>query len=283
MCVLRIAAIVMILLSPSSAVALGSIEDNDIFFEYTFFFEGEGGTTSEADFTGGGTSNDQITGTWWFYRVSGVPEDGFLAPSSEAYSGNVANLGWTDVGSLGLFDAELTVVVFDAGSGGNLFQQLQITNTSLSQALTIDVFHYIDLDLMGSGNDDTTVLDSAIGDIQMTVTDGSPSSEAILIGYGADSYQVTTYSDLLDQLTDNTTDDLDNTGLPLNDQDFTGGFQWSSVTIAAGESETFLTQLAANASLLPPGAIPEPSTAALVGLGLIALGSMRRRASRTHE
>jgi hypothetical protein len=278
---LRIAAILTILLIPGSAIAVGSIQDNDIVFEYISFYDGDGGTSTRAEFLGAGTANDQIYHAWWFYRVGVVPEDGLLAPTSEAYGGRSANLGWTDVGALGLFDAELTVVVFDTGSGGNLFQQLEITNTSLTQGLTIDVFHYIDFDLMGSGNNDSTALDFAAGDIQMTITDGSSSNEAIVIAYGADAYQVTTYSALLDQLTDNSTDDLDNTGLPQIAQDFTGGFQWSSVTIAAGESQTFLTQLAGDSALLPPGAIPEPDAGVLLGLGLVALGVMRRRASRS--
>ncbi len=76
--------------------------------------------------------------------------------------------------------------------------------------------------------------------------------------------------DLTDNPTDNHVDKIDNTGLPFGPDDFAGGFQWSA-TVAAGSTETFLTQFARNVPLLPRGAtaVPEPNSAILSGLGLI--------------
>ena len=91
---------------------------------------------------------------------------------------------------------------------------------------------------------------------------------------------MTTYAQLLQDLTDTGVDNLANTGLPLNNRDVTVGFQWS-VTIAAGSSRDFMTEFGSNAPLLDPTvtAIPEPGTAILMGLGLLMLAIPPRAAS----
>ena len=59
------------------------------------------------------------------------------------------------------------------------------------------------------------------------------------------------------------------------------GFQWS-VTIAAGGYRDFMTQFGSNAPLLDPSVtvVPEPGTAILMGLGLLALAIPPRGAAR---
>lgn len=270
----------LIALAPSSALAIGSISDGDVTFDYTSFAQGAG-NTSNVNFTGAGTS-DMAFESWWFFRVQGeTSETAFGAtPDSEDYIGSVSRLEYDDPGGEGLFSAFLEAEVIDTGvNSGNLFQNLRIRNNSASD-LTIDIFHYSDFDLAGTFGNDTAVLTSGVGDLRIDVSDGSLSETASFIGYGADAFEVGTYSTLLQELTDGTQTNLDGSGLPFASGDFTGAFQWSSVVIGAGEVADFLTQFGSNAPLLAPEVtvIPEPSSALLVGLGLAALSLRTRRA-----
>lgn len=269
----------LIALVPSSASALGSITDGGVSFAYTSFAQGAG-NTSNVDFTGAGT-NDMAFESWWFFRVQGqTSETAFGTPDFEDYSGSVSRLEFDDPGGAGLFSAILKAEVIDTGANtGNLFQNLRIRNNSASD-LTIDIFHYSDFDLAGTFGNDSAVLTSGSGDIQIDVSDGSLAETASFVGYGADAFEVGTYSTLLQRLTNGTLTNLGNSGLPFATGDFTGAFQWSSVVIGAGEVDDFLTQFGSNAPLLDPEitVIPEPSSALLVGLGLAALSLRSRRA-----
>ena len=274
----RILALVIMaaLLCPLSASAIGTITDGDVTFGYTNDFNTSRGNTVDTQFVGA-AAGDLTWESWWFFRVSGDGrETAFGTPDLENYSGSVGQIDWIDPGGSGLFSASLAFEVIDTGLDmGNLFQNLSVTNTS-GASLTIDIFHYSDLDLAGTFNGDSAILATNPDGIEIGVSDGA--DYAPLIGYGATAYQVTAWRTLLRDLTDNNVDNFDNTGLPFASDDFTGGFQWST-TVAAGSTETFLTQFASNAPLLPRGAsvIPEPSSAVLSGLGLIWLGLRARR------
>ena len=266
--------------APGSALAIGSITSGDVTFAYTSFAQGNTNTTN-ADFTGAGPS-DQLYETWWFFRVLGDgPETAFSAPDAEDYSlGDYATLGWTDVARRGLFDATLNVAVIDPGIGGNLFQEMNITALS---NLTIEIFHYADFDVAGSAGADSATLTAVGADIEIGISDGA-GTVVPFIGYGAGAYKVTDWANggggrsLLRDLTDNGTDDLNDSGLPFTAGDFTGGFQWT-LNLVAGQTATLLTQFGTDAPLLPPTAmpVPEPETALLMGLGLLGLGFQGRR------
>lgn len=273
------------LLAPGAAWAIGSITDGGVTFAYTNFGQGNNDTTN-ADFTGAGPG-DQVFESWWFFRVSGdTRETAFAAPEAEDYSlGNYATLDWSDVAGRGLFSAQLNVAVIDPGTGGNLFQEMNVTATT---NITLEIFHYSDFDVAGSFGGDSASLASAGPDIQIDVTDGGGTTVPF-VGYGADAYKVTHYGNgapraLLRDLTDNGTDDLNGAGLPFGPDDFTGGFQWS-LTLLAGETATLLTQWGTDAPLLPPTAMPtpEPGTGLLLGLGLAGLAAQGSRAGRARR
>ncbi len=259
-----------IAMSPSSASAIGSVTAGDVTFAYTNNFTTTTNNTVDVDFTGAGTG-DMAFESWWFYRVSGgTRESAFGNPDIELYDGSVGRLTWNDPAASGLFSAALSFEVFDTGvDRGNLFQNLRISNTSGSD-LSIDIFHYSDLDLGGTPGNDRAALGSNPDGIQINISDTTQT--APIVGYGANAYRVSQYAQILAALTDTGVTNFANTGLPLNNRDVTVGFQWT-VTIAAGAHHDFLTQWGSNAPLLDPSVtvIPEPGTAILMGLGLLAL------------
>ena len=270
----------LIVLGSTPALAIGTITDGAVTFGYTNDFNTTRGNTVDTQFVGA-APGDQTWESWWLFRVSGDgQETAFAAPDIESYAGSIGRLDWNDPGGAGLFSAILDLEVLDTGAGmGNLFQNLRIINTSVS-ALTVDIFHYTNLDVGSSASADNAVLVANPNGIEISVIDGADS--APIIGYGADAFQVTSWTrgrPLLRDLTDGNVDDLDDSGLPFGPNDFTAAFQWST-TIGVGQSDSFMTQFGSNAPLLPQTAtvIPEPSTALLMGLGLMVLALRSRSA-----
>ena len=257
---------------PLSAAAIGSVTDGGVTFAYTNNFTTGASNTVDVAFTGAGTG-DMAFESWWFYRVSGGSrESAFANPNLELYSGSLGRLEWNDPAGSGLFTAALSFEVFDTGTNqGNLFQNMRIHNTSGAD-LTIDIFHYSDLDLAGTPGGDRAVLGSNPDGIQINLTDNATGQTAPIVGYAANGYRVTPYSQLLQDLTDTGVDNLTGGSIPAGNRDMTVGFQWS-VTIAAGDYRDFMTQFGSNAPLLDPSVtmVPEPGTAILMGLGLLLL------------
>lgn len=269
------------LLAPSAAFAIGSVTAGDVTFEYTTDFNTSRGDTVDTSFTGAATGN-QTYESWWFYRVSGdFQETAFGTPDSESYVGAVGGLGWSDPTGAGLFSASLGFEAIDNGTdAGNLFQNMRIVNTSAS-SLTIDIFYYADLEVGGGSSGDSAVLGTGVSGIVVDVTDGADT--APIAGYEADAFAVSTWgrgSSVLRQLTNGSETNFGNTGLPFASGDITVGFQWSR-TLAAGATEDFLTQFGSNSPLLDPSVtvVPEPNTALLLGIGLVALARRSRSAA----
>ncbi len=266
---------------PSAAWAIGTVIDGGVTFGFPTDFATSNNNTVNANLTGA-ASGDQLFETWWFFRVSGdTRETAFGNPDAERYDlngGSAGRLDWNDPGGAGLFSSHLGFEVIETAPGqGAVFQNMYVTNTSGAD-LDIDLFHYIDLDLSGSWGDDQASLVANPDGIEMSIFDGT--STAPLIGYGANAFQVTTYSSLRQALTNTSVTNLDNSGLSFggpSGADFTGAFQWT-VTIGAGDTMSFLTQFGSNTALLDPtmSAVPEPGPSLLMALGLAGLATFGR-------
>jgi hypothetical protein len=274
----KVLAITLMIVCPLSAAALGTVTDGDVTFGYTNDFNSSRSDTVDTDFTGA-AAGDLTYESWWFFRVSGDgAETAFGNPDAENYTlygGTVGRLDWDDPGGAGLFSAALAFEVRDTGiDKGLLFQTLHVVNTTVSD-LTIDIFHYTDLDLSATfGGDSASIVANPDG-IEMSVTDGT--NFAPFIGYGADAYQISRWSTVLRDLTDGNVDDLNNSGDGFGPGDFTGAFQWSA-TVGVGASLDFITQFGSDTPLVDPttSPVPEPNTALLLCLGLFGLARRGR-------
>ena len=199
------------------------------------------------DFSVDGGATDNMSETWWFYRVSGDSSETVLpAPDSQSYVGNTATFGWTDVDARGLFSAAMVGrVIDDGGSSGRVALQLTITNIS-GASLELEIFSYADFGLGGSAGDDSATL---LNDPDyMSITDGGSAVTAEFRCLGADELQVTSFPTLRSSLLDASVDDLDGTGLPFGPGDWTGAYQFG-VVILAGGSTTLVDDLAINATV----------------------------------
>lgn len=282
---LKALALALSIACPLPALAIGTVTDGGVTFGYTQDFDTRRGNTVNTDFTGA-AAGDQLYESWWFFRLQGDGQEfAFGTPNFEDYSlhgGSVGRLDWLDPSGNGDFSARLGFEVRETGPNqGVVFQNLQITNTGLTD-LTIDIFHYTDLDLGGSFGDDQATLVSNASAIEMTLSD--PTSTAPLVGYGADHYQVTTWRSLLNDLTDRNVDDLDDTGAPFavgSGADFTGAFQWTR-TIGVGSTNDFLVQFGSDTAPVDPSTslVPEPGAGVLAALGLLGLASYGRKPRR---
>lgn len=268
------------LVAPLWAQPGGSLTDGNAVYTQGAAPTSVGSTGPTADFRPEGpTTTDHLFQMWWWYRVSGDSRerpfgsytDGTRTISGTSnYSGNTAVYTWTVADSGGdLFLARWTKVLNDGTHTGEAYlsQTFQVTNLT-SSALDLSLFMYADIDLNGSGANDSATL-VAPGLIQ--ITDGG-SIFAEMLGVGASAYQVLPFAALRALLTNTSVDNFNNTGLPFGPDDFTGGFQWN-LNIPAGQTVSI------NASL---AAIPEPHVMALAGLGMIggAAAYSRRRLRR---
>jgi hypothetical protein len=120
-----------------------------------------------------------------------------------------------------------------------------------------------DFDLLGTASNDSAVLVHAFDHMQLT--DGGSATTAEYRALGASAFLVRPYSgtNVGEELNDGAVDNFDNTGLPFGPGDFTGGFQWTRVIPAGGQS-VFVVVIAINTSAtFATGACCVPGTGCL--------------------
>lgn len=228
--------------------AVGTITDGTALYKYSGFNSG-------TDFR----VNDEevLFKDWWYYRVSGDSRE-FVLPAPDfttRFDGNKATLSWLDVDGRGLFSAQLIQVINQPISGGaTLINTFKITNFS-GQAMQFDLYHYVDIDIAGSGGDEA-ILFSGNDYISLidNVTD-TPTNTAEIRTTGNLAYQVGSFGSLTAFLQDDFITVMDDSGLPFGPGDFTGAFQWSEF-IPLSASLMIQDVLAAGTAIAPLPAEP---------------------------
>lgn len=211
--------------------------------------------TPTANFTGvstvGATADQLFEFGWWFRLPGDSAEAFFPAPTTQSYAGNTATISWSNVGGRN-FAAELVLQV--AGGGGiigTVNADMTITNNT-GAALVFNLFVMADVDLQPTTNNDSAASIDANG---IRITHVSNTDFFDFRGIGASNYLVRPFgaTDVGAVLANAVVDNFDSSGLPFGPGDFTGGFQWRDVTIAAGASQTFRAVLTANTDAVPVG------------------------------
>ncbi|MDX2147787.1 MAG: hypothetical protein SFZ23_09725 [Planctomycetota bacterium] len=238
----------------------GTITDGDSSFslgEYT----GDGsGTGPLSDFSvdAGASNTDHLFQTWWWFRLAGdARETAFSGATSWSYSGNIARLTYT----YPQFRATIQFVVTGVESGlGFLTQTVTLVNTT-NAPLMINLFNYQDLDMAETSSNDAADQSGVnIISVNDTASDWRAEYE------GTNAFQVASFDNIREFLSDGNLDNLNGTGLPFGPGDWTGAYQWSFTLNPRGAASASATTTI----------VPAPGAAGLLGLaGLVA--ARRRR------
>jgi hypothetical protein len=211
--------------------------------------------TPTANFTGvstAGAASDQLFEFGWWFRLPGDSAEAFFpVPTNQVYAGNTATITWANVAGRN-FAAEL-VIQLTGGGGiiGTVNADMTITNNTGAD-LVFNLFVMADVDLQPTVNNDLASSTDANG---IRITHASNTDFFDFRGVGASNYLVRPFgaTDVAAVLANAVVDNFDSSGLPFAAGDFTGGFQWRDVTIAAGASRTFRAVLTANTDAVPVG------------------------------
>ncbi len=234
----------------------------------------------------GGTTADHLYAQWMFFRVSGDarelpfgnygpaggPDSGALTGT---LSGDTMTYHFTRLDGTGAaqFTADWSLKLQAGATPGTatVTHTVTITNTTASP-LTLSMFHYLDYDLA----DDPSGHSATGGLSGMTITkDSFAATYKPVTGPSLASptaYQVAPggLNSLDSLLLDSNVTNLNNTGLPFTDGDWTGAYQWD-LTLAPGESRTIQFEM----GVTP---VPEPGFAlAVAGFGLVGCLTVRAK------
>lgn len=186
-------------------------------------------TTPEADFLGVGTGDYVFEAGWWFRINGATQETAFPLPSTQEYTGGVSTLTWDNPSGTGAFSAteESGMVTLQPGTA-TVSMTMWITNHSAVDPLTIDLFHFIDLDVDGSGGGDTVT--QPIPGLPILRIEDANDGFAEYAGHRATAFMVRPFADLTDVaglLSDDQVTHFDNSGLSSTEINGTAGMQWS--------------------------------------------------------
>lgn len=173
----------------------------------------------------------------WYYRVAGDTQEFSFRNIGGVVDGNASpdhgDRDWADVDSRGLLKASLDVDCYDAGpASGVAISRMTMMNRS-NAPITIDMFVYVDLDIAGSfGNDAVTGSDDA-----HFVSD--PSGVQIEVrAIDSNASVVGAFPTVRNLLTNTGIDNLVTVTPPFLG-DYSGAFQWQSVTLQPFEVRSF--------------------------------------------
>lgn len=258
----------------ASAQLTGTISNGNATFTQVSTPNSLGSTAFRAEFRPeGGTTANSLYDQWMYYRVAGDTREtpfGNYNPSGSRniqmtgnFSGSTATYNLTDLNNTTTrFTATWTMNLVDNPTPNNTTLNHSVTiNNPGATALTISLFHYVDLDLADAFDNQ-----SATGGINgMYSTDGTLVGSLIPVT-PATAFQASPYQNLRTLLSNTSVTNLNNSGLPFSPGDVTFAYQWD-VTIPAGGSTVISSQMG-----ISP--VPEPGLMLAGCIGLVGLGRL---------
>ena len=222
----------------------------------------------------GGT--DQLYKDTWYYRTQAGVNRPFssLQTPTESYQGNEAQIaypyGGGGFGSTEAFIASFSIRLYDSPTPGQVMVWTELrfrAHFDNSGPATFQLFHLVDLDLLGSAGNDAaaTLSNSAI-----TVRQSDATAFADVFGAGASRYEINTGAALRSKLNSGLAnlDTAAGTTAPPKTGDMAAALQW---TVTLNPYEEVVIQSAYTIGR----PIPAPATVALATIA--GLASMRRR------
>jgi len=208
---------------------------------------------------------------WFWYRVGLTPEQSINAISAPAITPISPSSVKLVYSSPGLFDVQVTYTLSGGqiGSGASDIDEQILINNYTANPLDFHFFQYSDFNLGAS--DSVALSQNLLGKFNRSTQTfgGGTSLQETVVSPGANRGEVATTPFTLNRLNDGVATDLNNSLSAVGDVSW--AFQWD-FTIAAGSS----AQIGKDKRLVV--AVPEPTAAALAGLGLaLLLASVRRR------
>lgn len=200
-------------------------------------------TTSTSGFAnlrgGGATGADYLYQSRWYYRVAGDPGQSVynngatsgLQPQIISTKGDTAVLNWRNTDGRG-FDSQLRQRVYSTGQNDGVLSECLTVRNPGTSPLVIDLYHYVDYDVAGSGGNDAQWVGVPR---QMEVSHAATTTDKMYyLACGWQNFEVTGFATLRTSLGAAAPYNMANVGLPFVAGDFTGGYQWTNITVAPG-------------------------------------------------
>ncbi len=223
---------------------------------------------------------NQLFQQWFWYRIGNDPashEYSIDTISTPSISGQTPS-SVTTTYSIPTYNVSIkySLAGGNAGSGlSSMTEQIAFNNTS-TNVLSLHFFQYSDFDLSNDPNGDMVALGKNNQGLfnEALQTKGSISLSEVIsdtgITPGANHGEVNYFANTLNSLNDSSPTTLNDVAGPLGPGDVTWAFEWD-VTLNPGGS--LLISKVKNLQ------VPEPSSIALLSLGIAACAIFRRRSS----
>lgn len=217
---------------------------------------------ASAEFTVGGQGNpNQAFQNWWWFRLPNDTRESAINAMNPTWTVNGNNATAT-FALTPTIDATMTYTIFGGANNTALLQEdLTIKNNGQNN-IPIYLFNYLDLDLGGTKDDDKA---NAVANNEILVSDANWVADYKALRTGLVGYDSDAFPTVRNLLTNNAKDDFPNAQQFFGPGDWTGGFEWMRTVNANGGTAGVSVTVQ-----LGPQPMPEPSTLALLLVGLFA-------------